>query len=111
MTFEKFAHRVGKQVERRHFFKKAGAGALTVTLGMLGLSGTANANTTMVAVRCCGLCRSPSDCSGNCIWCWNCCHNGTRYRCCEHYRSTGAACRSGGCSNLLCSSINAAGRC
>jgi hypothetical protein len=112
MTFEELAQGVGKQVERRRFIKRAGAGALTATLGMLGLAGTASAEATaLVTVRCCGLCQTPRDCSGACIWCWNCCSGGTRYRCCEHYRSTGAACRGGYCSNIACSSINAAGSC
>jgi hypothetical protein len=110
MTLEKFASGVGKQIERRHFFKKAGVGALTVTLGMIGLEGkAAAANAALVTVRCCHLCRSPGTCSGHCIWCWNCCQNGRRYRCCERYRSTTSC--NGGCSNLACSSIEPAGSC
>jgi len=110
MTLENFASGVGKQIERRHFFKKAGVGALTVTLGMIGLEGkAAAANLALVSVRCCNLCRSPGTCSGHCIWCWNCCQNGRRYRCCERYRSTTSC--NGGCSNLACSSIEPAGSC
>jgi hypothetical protein len=110
MTLEKFASGVGKQIERRHFFKKAGVGALTVTLGMIGLEGkAAAANLALVSVRCCNLCRSPGTCAGHCIWCWNCCQNGRRYRCCERYRSTTSC--NGGCSNLACSSIEPAGSC
>lgn len=110
MTLEKFARGVGKQVERRQFVKRAGGGALAMVFGMLGLQGTASGSVGIAAPRCCSLCQSPRDCSGQCIWCWNCCQNGTRYRCCEHYRSAGSSC-NGGCGNLLCSSINPAGQC
>ena len=112
MSTERLAERLGETANRRRFLGKAGAGALTFAMVLLGQSQTAEA---VVAYRCCSLCRSPSStCSGaSCSWCWHCCYQSggriLKYRCCEYYRR-GYSC-NGGCSGVFCSRAWVVARC
>lgn len=108
MSVEKLAEVVGENVDRRHFLRRLGGATLGVAFAMLGLAPSAKA---LFTYKCCLLCEAPGcQRQGSCSWCWTCCHNGTKYRCCERY-SFGGIC-DGSCNNhQFCSTATAVGSC
>jgi hypothetical protein len=108
MPTEKLVEGLAKQLDRRTFLAKLGAGTVGVLLALMGFPQRAAA----YDYACCHLCNAPSSCSGcascsgnqcgkgtcgsNCSWCWDCCDaNRHMYRCCECYSSPPSCC--GGC--------------
>lgn len=92
---------LGSRLHRRTLLAKVAAGAVGVTLGLLG-QGTRVAAT--YRVFCCDLCvLGGCDTCFTCAWCWSCLHSdGYWYQCCEcHYTNDG--CTSGSCTNVRCS--------
>lgn len=100
MSLETLTERVGEVTDRRRFLRRVGVGGLAVVLGFLGITPEARA---LVYYKCCELCRSPGGCSRDpiCIWCWDCCHNGYKWRCCEYFSASWPCNRS--CTNVYCS--------
>lgn len=91
MSVEKFVETLGKQIGRRKFLVKAGAGIVGGSLALMDLSQPVGA----VSYRCCNLCNSPGSGCWNCqcAWCWQCCDYNysppQQLRCCECYDYTG----------------------
>ncbi|MBI5877941.1 MAG: twin-arginine translocation signal domain-containing protein [Chloroflexi bacterium] len=102
MAPEKLVEAIARQIDRRDFLKKLGAGTFGALLAFLGLSRPAFA----VDVACCHLCYSPGSTTCNtCAWCWNCWWDpalggdGWGYQCCECH-STNDGCPYGDCGNV-----------
>ena len=113
MSTEDLVRVVGEQTNRRGFLRRAGAGALGITFGILGLPKDAfGAN-----YKCCSLCKTPpqSSCScGVCSWCWTCCWNNNsgswKVNCCEYYTNR-SYCNGSSCTSVCCSTGNTIGKC
>ncbi len=97
MATEKFVEAIARQINRRDFLKKLGAGTVGALLAFLGLSRPAFAYN----YACCHLCwpAGSTSCT-TCAWCWSCLHeDGWWYACCECH-STNDGCTGGGCTNV-----------
>lgn len=118
MTAEKFVNRLGKELQRRRFLKKAGAGAAGIAGALFGSTNMASADVGPQGPLCCTLCAPNTPigqpCYGAyCTWAWTCCWGRTRYQCVEGYYRDGCPPPAGGaCSReWRCSSIRAVGGC
>ncbi|MBI4521093.1 MAG: hypothetical protein HY701_09665 [Gemmatimonadetes bacterium] len=79
---ERLAEYLGRQIGRRRFLTRTTAAAVAFVATTFSLSRTAAA----VAYKCCDLCNNPTACSGYvCVWSWDCCFQGDKWRCFEHY--------------------------
>lgn len=109
MSTERLVEGLAKQIGRRNFLVKLGAGTAG---GLLALMGLAQPVAAAHPFKCCNLClpNGTGDCSGyyHCVWCWVCDYREwwggtTRWRCCEGYGENTLSCGCCACNYVACS--------
>lgn len=106
---DKIVEMLEEQASRRGFFGRLGTACMALVAALIGLPQPAAA---LRSVYCCLLCGNDctSGCPFGCVWGWDCCHNGTKYRCAECY-FPGGGCDVGSCRSYYCSRAYSVGSC
>lgn len=96
MSIDKLTEGLAKQLDRRTFLIRVGAGAIGALAALMGLP----KNAAAAQYACCGLCVAySSSCTGcYCQWSWYCCDGHHLYKCKECYRGS-CSCNDQACSS------------